>query len=216
MAFTRLLKDMNIIAALANKPTGEGGLSPAEFKAKFDEGGLALKAFVNALCGELESGNAAAWIGIQSITGLDATTIQGALIALKTLASQVSSHASTHKTNGSDALSPSDIGAAAANHNHSASDISSGTFSIDRIEDGAISAAKIADGAITNGKVASGAITGIKIANGAITNGKLAANSVTTEKIDANGIALKLANTRYGTSVPASLPTGEIFVVYQP
>lgn len=40
-------KDMNIIAALDDEPNDVGGLTAAELKAKFDEGGVALKAYIN-------------------------------------------------------------------------------------------------------------------------------------------------------------------------
>ena len=194
MAFTRFSKDMNIISALANKPVAEGGLTASQFKGKFDEGGLALKEFVNALCGELENGNAAAWIGIQSITGLDATTIQGALIALKELASQVSSHASTHGTGGSDPITPANIGAAASTHTHTPESLGAAEANHSHTPESLGAAAENH----THGT------SGIN--DGAIT----------TEKLDANGIALKLSSTRYGTSVPETLPTGELFVVYRP
>ena len=39
--------DMKIIQKLPDEPNDVGGLSPAELKAKFDEGGEALKAYIN-------------------------------------------------------------------------------------------------------------------------------------------------------------------------
>lgn len=48
-------------------------------------------------------------------------------------------HKASHSTGGSDAIAPSDIGAANATHPHAASDINSGTLSIDRIPTGTTS-----------------------------------------------------------------------------
>lgn len=47
MAFEQFEKDMEIIAALDDEPNDVGGLSAAELKAKFDEGGEALKEYIN-------------------------------------------------------------------------------------------------------------------------------------------------------------------------
>ena len=47
MALTRFEKDMAIISALDDEPNDVGGLSAADLKAKFDEGGEALKAYLN-------------------------------------------------------------------------------------------------------------------------------------------------------------------------
>jgi hypothetical protein len=47
MAVTQFTKDMNIIAALSDEPNDSDGLSAAQLKAKFDEGGLALKEYLN-------------------------------------------------------------------------------------------------------------------------------------------------------------------------
>lgn len=47
MAFSLFDKDMKIIAKLDDEPNDVGGLTAAELKAKFDEGGEALKAYVN-------------------------------------------------------------------------------------------------------------------------------------------------------------------------
>lgn len=56
MALTTFDKDMNIIAALDDEPNDVGGLSAAELKAKFDEGGVSLKDYINnTLLTEIES-----------------------------------------------------------------------------------------------------------------------------------------------------------------
>lgn len=47
VALTKFTKDMAIISALDDEPNDVGGLSAAELKAKFDEGGQALKTFIN-------------------------------------------------------------------------------------------------------------------------------------------------------------------------
>lgn len=49
------------------------------------------------------------------------------------------SHASSHATGGSDAITPSSIGAAAASHSHAASDITSGTVATARLGSGTAS-----------------------------------------------------------------------------
>lgn len=47
MALSKFTKDMGIISALDDEPNDVGGLSAAELKAKFDEGGQALKEYLN-------------------------------------------------------------------------------------------------------------------------------------------------------------------------
>lgn len=47
MAFEKFNKDMKIISALDDEPNDVGGLTAAELKAKFDEGGEALKRYLN-------------------------------------------------------------------------------------------------------------------------------------------------------------------------
>lgn len=47
MSIERLTKDMNIIAKLPDEPNDVGGLTADELKGKFDEGGVALKEFIN-------------------------------------------------------------------------------------------------------------------------------------------------------------------------
>ena len=47
MAFEKFNKDMKIISALDDEPNDVGGLTAAELKAKFDEGGEAIKRYIN-------------------------------------------------------------------------------------------------------------------------------------------------------------------------
>lgn len=47
MALTKITTDMNIVAALDDEPNDVGGLTAAQLKAKFDEGGAALKTYIN-------------------------------------------------------------------------------------------------------------------------------------------------------------------------
>ena len=47
MALTKLITDLNIIAALDDEPNDVGGLTAAQLKAEFDEAGNTVKAYVN-------------------------------------------------------------------------------------------------------------------------------------------------------------------------
>lgn len=47
MAISKFEKDMAIIAALDDEPNDVGGLSAQELKEKFDEGGQAVKSYIN-------------------------------------------------------------------------------------------------------------------------------------------------------------------------
>lgn len=42
-------KDMNIIAKLDDEPNTVGGLTAAQLKGKFDEGGVAIKEYINTV-----------------------------------------------------------------------------------------------------------------------------------------------------------------------
>ena len=57
------------------------------------------------------------------------------------LTANVAGHASQHASGGSDAITPSAIGAAAASHNHDASAVTSGTFATARLGSGTASSA---------------------------------------------------------------------------
>ena len=47
MAFTQFTKDMEIIGKLSDTPNVDDGLTAAQLKEKFDEGGKAVKDYIN-------------------------------------------------------------------------------------------------------------------------------------------------------------------------
>lgn len=49
MAIEKFNKNMAIIAALDDEPNDVGGLTAAELKAKFDEGGMSIKEYINTV-----------------------------------------------------------------------------------------------------------------------------------------------------------------------
>lgn len=82
MGFTKLEKDMSIIAKLDDEPNDVGGLTAAELKDKFDEGGQALKRYLNeVLLPELAAQTAAAALG--AVLDGGETTVQQALDTLR-------------------------------------------------------------------------------------------------------------------------------------
>lgn len=82
MEFTKLEKDMGIIAKLEDEPNDVGGLTAAQLKTKFDEGGESVKQYINeTLLPELEGEGAAAALG--AVMDGNATTVQEALDTLR-------------------------------------------------------------------------------------------------------------------------------------
>lgn len=89
MAITTVAKEMAIIAALADLPNATDGLTAAQLKAKFDEGGLALKTYINgtlipALESTIDGASGADQIGATDVTGLTGATVQTLIESLKT------------------------------------------------------------------------------------------------------------------------------------
>lgn len=76
MAFTLFTKNMSIIALLPDEPNDVGGLSAEQLKEKFDEGGNALKEYLNkTLIPEVEAAIEAAALGVPSGGGIDGRII---------------------------------------------------------------------------------------------------------------------------------------------
>ncbi|MGO5113619.1 hypothetical protein ACTQ33_01075 [Candidatus Avoscillospira sp. LCP25S3_F1] len=77
MALTRFEKDMVIIQQLDDQPNDVGGLTAAELKAKFDEGGMAVKEYLNdTLLPELDN-NQANFQKPEASAGIGATDKNG-------------------------------------------------------------------------------------------------------------------------------------------
>ena len=168
----------------------------------------------NALIDELTGTNAAAQLGIATISGFSADNIQTALeeiigamqeitqgsvvdgsITLAKLAAEVTAVA---------------LGGAAASHTHGAGDIASGTLEYSRIpvldasklDAGSVGSSQLASSAVTTQKIKDTAVTADKlaalsvlaqhIANGAVTTQKLAEGAVKAEKIAAGAIITAL------------------------
>lgn len=106
MAIPQFTNDMNIIAGLSDHPNTDDGLSAAQLKAKFDEGGNLLKSYINNSL----IPNALARPGL---TGIMKSTNGTTLVtATENVDYAAATHASRHATGGADEITPSDIGAA--------------------------------------------------------------------------------------------------------
>ncbi len=78
MALTKFEKDMKIVAKLDDEPNDVGGLTPAELKEKFDEGGEALQTYLNTvLLPELEAAGVLAIVRSGDMTALKYLRLNG-------------------------------------------------------------------------------------------------------------------------------------------
>ena len=85
MALTKFTKDMAIIAALDDEPNDVGGLSAQDLKDKFDEGGKAIKDYINeTLTAEVEGQFATKEELVQVVAGVspDITNTEHVLEAI--------------------------------------------------------------------------------------------------------------------------------------
>ena len=155
MALTTFNEDMEIISKLSTYPNDTDGLTPDELKARFDQAGKLLKAYVNnTLLTELGGASGAANLGVGPVNGSDmGTTIQAALDAL---AAQIVE--ATLGTIPDKSIRESKF-----------ADLAVSTRALSEL---AVTAAKIAAGAVTTAKLATGAVTAAKIATGAVTDEK--------------------------------------------
>lgn len=80
MSFPRITDGLGTVSTLDDRPNDTSGLTASELKAKFDKDPETLKAYINDIfIPYLESTAAAAQLGISTITGLSAETVQAAL-----------------------------------------------------------------------------------------------------------------------------------------
>lgn len=87
MSIQTLDSDLNIIQKLDDYPNDVGGLSPAELKAKFDEGGLAIQTYINTvLIPQIIAGN----IPFPSSTAIPENTVKAAIENVQTQLASVS------------------------------------------------------------------------------------------------------------------------------
>jgi hypothetical protein len=94
MAITPISTNMAIIQALADLPNATGGLSASQLKAKFDEGGEALKTYINntlipALAATTNGASGADQIGATQVLAGSGTTVQDILEWLYTQVTNV-------------------------------------------------------------------------------------------------------------------------------
>lgn len=157
MALTAFNEDMEIISKLSTYPNDTDGLTPEELKARFDQAGKLLKAYVNdTLLKELGGATGAASLGVGKVNGTDmGSTIQAALDAL---AAQI-----VEATLGT--IPDKSIGEA-------------------KLADLSVSTRVLAQLAVTTAKLAAGAVTADKLAAGAVTSSKIYTGAVTNEKTD--------------------------------
>lgn len=170
MAITRMTDDMGIISKLSDRPNDTDGLTAAGLKAKFDEGGGTVKDYINnTLLPFLESAAAAANLGVDTVTGLSAETVQAALEEIVQNMVDI--------TQGS-----------VADGSITTAKLAAGAVATNRMADGAVATAKIAANAVTTAKIALLAITTALLADGAVTAAKLGSGAVTEDKLGAAAV----------------------------
>lgn len=197
MAFTKFTKDPGVISALSNKPNTSDGLTPAALKAKFDELGAAIKAYLNeTLLAELEGTGGAGNIGIGPVTGLTAASVQGALEELK---EAIDGTTTGRLPNGS--VSTAKLADLAV----TTEKLGELAVATAKLADAAVTAAKLEAGAVKTAKLADGAVTEEKIAAAAVSAAKLSAGAVTTEKL-ADDLLVPIAKGGTGGTAGAQVP----------
>ena len=187
-----------------NKLTG----TAAENKAAFDNLVTAVvREKFNAFLEELMGASAAGQIGVDTIPGVTAETIQEALEAIMESQQGITQGAVADGSITAAKLADASVTTAKiAALAVTGALIAAGAVSTEKISDGAVSTAKIAAlavttaliaaGAVSTEKLAQGAVTTEKIASAAVDSTKLAAGAATTAKIaDGAVTAAKLASS---------------------
>lgn len=197
MAFTQVSKDMDIIAALDDEPNDVGGLTAAQLKAKFDEGGKALKTYINdTLIPELESSTGGASIGV-SASGITATKLNAALEELKAAVDEATIGT---LPNGSVTTAKIQDGAV------SSAKLGASAVSTEKIADEAVTSAKLGAKAVKTANIDDGAVDTAQIADGAITSNKLGTNEAVKTSNLTSDFVLPAGKGGTGTTAGAQAP----------
>lgn len=208
MSLPKFNDDMQIISKLADEPNDVGGLSANDLKAKFDEAGNLIKAFINdTLLPYLEDATGAGDIGIANIPGLnDAATVQAALQELKTQLNNTTTGSIPDRSLPGEKLVTGAVGTnELANASVTFDKIASGAVNDSKIAAEKLSGASIQEKAIQNrhlnGKVIKAenvednSLTGDQIKDLSIPSGKIASGAVQTAKIASSAVTrAKLAS----------------------
>ncbi len=194
MSFTRFTTDTQNISALTDRPNDMEGMTAAQLKAAFDKAGTDIAEYINnTLVAELEGTGAAGNLGIDTIAGLTATTVQAALAELFAALQDVvlgdipNESLDTEKfvrrsvTNEIIALATI-LTENLANGSVTGPKIADDTLETAKYKNRSVTGGKIALAAIVEELLASGSVTEPKIASGAVTGPKLAAGAVTIDK----------------------------------
>lgn len=186
MSLPKFNKDIKIISKLDDEPNDVGGLSANELKAKFDEAGNLIKAFINdTLLPYLESVSGAGDIGIANIPGLnDAATVQAALQELK---KQI--------------------------NNTSTGSIPDRSLTGNKLVTGAVGTNELANASVTSGKIANGAVNDSKIAAEKLSGASIQAKAIQNSHL--NGKVIKAENVEDNSLTgdqikDLSIPAGKI------
>lgn len=177
MALPKFEKDMRIVSVLSDRPNAASNehLDGLQLKQKFDEGGEALKEYINeTLIPFLAGSEAAASLGIGTISGIsEATNIQQALEALKRAIDNTTSGAIPDGS-----LSGAKLIANAITER----ELSTNSVTTGKLADNAVSGTKVADNGISGKKIADGSIANRHLGELVVENGNIADGT-----IDASG-----------------------------
>ena len=207
MSFTeQKITDAEIEAAgvqsQPNKLAGTAQQNKAVFDALIKN---LVKVRLNALIDELLGDTAAGQIGIDTITGYSADTVQE---ALEEIVQNMQDIVSTGVSDGSVTTAK----------------LADEAVTTGKLDDGAVTAAKLAAGAVTSVKITDGNVTAAKLAAGAVTTGKIVDGNVTTDKL-ADGAVTKTklgsikpedVGIKIGNKIPTTddISEGEIYFKY--
>ena len=149
-----------------------------------------VKARFNALIDELTGTGAAGQLGITTIPGYSAATVQAMLEQIVTAMQEITqgsvADGSITLAKLAAEVTAAALGGAAASHTHAASAITSGTLPAARIP--VLDASKLGAGSVGSSQLASSAVTTQKIKDAAVTAEKLAALAVLSQHIAAGAV----------------------------